>query len=401
MAIRSQRSNMRMSEFRNEFLGTSSGEIKMSDLVRESGTGNGSTRNAGNTNSSFAGRLANNKIPRYAVGMYVGNTTTPSTGSTPTYAKTFPKTSTANMAFSDYNGVSSSFPSSKWTLNAGSGELFGNSGGQTAAYISRNIDYSPTVKFSGPSFEEGFAIHSGYRAMFTTSYLHKDLNAVAGPGDVMFLICCSNSGANFTSAAFYPSKGTTGTFSYNAQCSNNWQNQTNNAYEFQDGNDRVTYAIARRCSGGETHASFYMYSSAANSSVYFGYIVGIIRTMQNSSTGSGVLNTNITHLGITNNTDFSYLLGSTYGYGEAAIIGDLSGYSNNNPSVSTNSAANHMMRCELSQTSNQYGPISAAAGCYDEGTDFVKGNPTTQRYLYARTGNKDNLQFILKVNTHN
>ena len=61
MAIRSQRSNMRMSEFRNEFLGTSSGEIKMSDLVRESGTGNGSTRNAGNTNSSFAGRLANNK----------------------------------------------------------------------------------------------------------------------------------------------------------------------------------------------------------------------------------------------------------------------------------------------------------------------------------------------------
>ena len=396
MAIKQRRLNMAMSDFRNEFLGTS-GEVKMSDLVRESVSFNGGTRNAGNTNSSFAGRLSNNKISASAVGVYIGNSSVPAAGTAPTYAATNPKTSTSNMAFSDYNGVSGSFPSSKWSLNAASGEMFGNSGSQTAAYISRNIDYSPTVKNSGYNFNNGFAQQAGYKAMNTTSYLHKDLCSVARPGDVMFAIFCSNSGANFTSAAFYPSNGTTGTFSSAAQCSNNWQGQSNNAKEFTDGNDRVTYAVAKRCTGGETHASFYMYSTAANSTVYFGYYVGIIRCR---GVGSG-LNTSISHLGIGTNTDFSIQLGSTYGYGEACIIGDLGGYSTNNPAVSTSSSSNHMMRCELSQSSNQYGPLSAAAGMYEEGVDVLKGTPTSTRYLFCRTGTTDNLQFVLKVNTWN
>ncbi len=400
MAVRTQRSNMSMGEFRNEFLGTSSGEIKMSDLVRESldPTGGGGTRNPGNTNSSFAGRLSNNKLPNHAVGVYIGNTTAPSAGTTPTYAATFPKTSLSNMAFSDYNGVSSSFPSSKWTLDAVSGEVFGNSGSQSAAYISRNIDYSPTVKFSGPSFEEGFAMISGYRQMNTTTYLHQELGAVATPGDVMFLICCSNSGANFTSSAFFPSKGTTGTFSSTAQCSNLWKGQSNNAFEFSDGNDRVTYAIAKRCSGGETHSSFYMYSSAANSGVYFGYITGIIRTQTTGGTGQ---NTYIQNHAVSNNTEFSYNLGTLYGYNEATIIGDVGGYSNNNPNVSTNTASNHIMRCELSETSTNYGPLSAAAGTYEEGVDVLKGSPTTTRTIYSKSGNRDNLQFMMSVNTAN
>ena len=396
MAIKQRRLNMAMSDFRNEFLGTS-GEVKMSDLVRESVSFNGGTRNAGNTNSSFAGRLSNNKISASAVGVYIGNSSVPAAGTAPTYAATNPKTSTSNMAFSDYNGVSGSFPSSKWSLNAASGEMFGNSGSQTAAYISRNIDYSPTVKNSGYNFNNGFAQQAGYKAMNTTSYLHEDLCSVARPGDVMFAIFCSNSGANFTSAAFYPSNGTTGTFSSAAQCSNNWQGQSNNAYEFTDGNDRVTYAVAKRCTGGETHASFYMYSSAASSSVYFGYYVGIIRCR-----GVGIgTNTSISNLGIGTNTDFYIQMGSSYGYGEACIIGDLGGYSTNNPAVSTSSSSNHMMRCELSQSSNQYGPLSAAAGMYEEGVDVLKGTPTSTRYLFCRTGTTDNLQFVLKVNTWN
>ena len=401
MAIRTQRTNMAMSEFRNEFLGTSSGEIKMSDLLREvnaPGIGGGGTRNPGNTNSSFAGRLSTNKLPRHAVGVYVGNTTTPSAGTTPTYAATYPKTTLSNMSFSDYNGVSSSFPSSKWTLDAVSGEVFGNSGSQTAAYISRNIDYSPTVKFSGPSFEEGFGIISGYKQMNTTTYKHQELGTVATPGDVMFLICCSNSGANFTSANFFPSKGTSGTLSSTAQCSNAWMGQTNNAYEFSDGNDRVTYAIAKRCSGGETHSSFYMYSSSANSGVYFGYITGIIRTNTGGGTGT---NTMISNVGITNNTEFSYNLGTYYSYNEAAIMGDLGGYSTNNPNVSTNSASNHTMRCELSQSSTNYGPLSAAAGTYEEDVSTIKGTPATTRVMYSKTGSTDNLQFIIRVNTGN
>lgn len=397
MAIKQRRLNMAMSDFRNEFLGTS-GEVKMSDLVRESVSpaGGGGTRNAGNT-GSFAGRLSNNKLSASAVGVYIGNSSVPAAGTAPTYAATNPKTSTSNMAFSDYNGVSGSFPSSKWSLTAASGEMFGNSGSQTGAYISRNIDYSPTVKNSGYGFNNGFAQQAGYKAMNTTSYLHEDLCSVARPGDVMFAIFCSNSGANFTSAAFYPSNGTTGTFSSAAQCSNNWQGQSNNAYEFSDGNDRVTYAVAKRCTGGETHASFYMYSSAANSSVYFGYYVGIIRCRV---VGSG-LNTSISHLAIGKNADFNIQMGSSYGYGEACIIGDLGGYSTNNPAVSTSSSSNHMMRSELSQSSTQYGPLSAAAGMYEEGVDVAKGNPTTTRYLYCRTGTTDNLQFVLKVNIWN
>jgi hypothetical protein len=398
MAIKQRRLNMAMSDFRNEFLGTS-GEVKMSDLVRESvsSAGGGGTRNAGNTNSSFAGRLSNNKLSASAVGVYIGNSSVPAAGTAPTYAATNPKTSTSNMAFSDYNGVSGSFPSSKWSLTAASGEMFGNSGSQTGAYISRNIDYSPTVKNSGYDFNNGFAQQAGYKAMNETSYLHEDLCSVARPGDVMFAIFCSNSGANFTSAAFYPSNGTTGTFSSAAQCSNNWQGQSNNAYEFSDGNDRVTYAVAKRCTGGETHASFYMYSSAANSTVYFGYYVGIIRCR---GVGSG-LNTSISHLAIGTNADFYIQMGSSYGYGEACIIGDLSGYSTNNPAVSTSSSSNHMMRSELSVCSTQYGPLSAAAGMYEEGVDVAKGNPTTTRYLYCRTGTTDNLQFVLRVNTWN
>ena len=398
MAIKQRRLNMAMSDFRNEFLGTS-GEVKMSDLVRESvsSAGGGGTRNAGNTNSSFAGRLSNNKLSASAVGVYIGNSSVPAAGTAPTYAATNPKTSTSNMAFSDYNGVSGSFPSSKWSLTAASGEMFGNPGSQTGAYISRNIDYSPTVKNSGYDFNNGFAQQAGYKAMNETSYLHEDLCSVARPGDVMFAIFCSNSGANFTSAAFYPSNGTTGTFSSAAQCSNNWQGQSNNAYEFSDGNDRVTYAVAKRCTGGETHASFYMYSSAANSSVYFGYYVGIIRCR---GVGLG-LNTSISHVAIGTNTDFYIQMGSSYGYGEACIIGDLSGYSTNNPAVSTSSSSDHMMRSELSVSSTQYGPLSAAAGMYEEGVDVAKGNPTTTRYLYCRTGTTDNLQFVLRVNTWN
>lgn len=398
MAIKMRRRDMAMSEFRNEFLGTSSGEIKMSDLVRENvnPTGAGGTRNAGNTNSSFAGRLSNGKLSASAVGVYIGNSTTPSAGTAPTYAANNPKTTTSNMAFSDYNGVSGSFPSSKWSLDASSGEVFGNSGGQTAAYISRNIDYSATVKNSGYSFNNGFAQQAGYKAMNNATYLHKDLNSVARPGDVMFAVFCSNSGANFTSAAFYPSNGTSGSFNYSAaQCSNNWQGQTNNAKEFQDGNDRVTWAQAKRCTGGETHASFYMYSSAANSSVYFGYHVGIIRCR---GVGTGT-NTSLTHVGITNNTDFSIQLGSVYGYGEALIIGDLSGYSTNNPAVSTNSASSHMMRCELSNA--VYGPLSSAAGMYEENIDYLKGSPSAVRLLYCRTGTNDNLQYRIAVNTWN
>lgn len=396
MAIKQRRVDMAMSDFRNEFLGTSSGEIKMSDLVREGNKGSGGTRNGGNTNSSFAGRLSNNKISASAVGVYIANSSTPSAGSAPTYAATNPKESLSNMAFSDYNGVSGSFPSSKWSLNALSGEVFGNSGGQSAAYFSRNIDYSPTVKNSGYSFNNGFALQSGYKAMNTTAYAHEALGSVARPGDVMFAIFCSNSGANFTSAAFYPSNGTTGTFSSAAQCSNNWQNQSNNAFEFSDGNDRVTWAQAKRCTGGETHASFYMYSSAANSNVYFGWFVGIIRCR-----GFGTsTNTSITHVGISNNTDFSVQMGTFYGYGEACIIGDLSGYSTNNPGVSANASSSHMMRCELS-TSSGVGPLSAAAGMYEESVDALKGTPTTTRYLYSRTGSNDNLQFVLRVNTWN
>jgi len=398
MAIKQRRLNMAMSDFRNEFLGTS-GEVKMSDLVRESvnSAGGGGTRNAGNT-GSFAGRLSNNKLSASAVGVYIGNSSVPAAGTAPTYAATNPKTSTSNMAFSDYNGVSGSFPSSKWSLNAASGEMFGNSGSQTAAYISRNIDYSPTVKNSGYSFNNGFAQQAGYKAMNTTSYLHEDLCSVARPGDVMFAIFCSNSGANFTSAAFYPSNGTTGTFNYSAaQCSSNWMGQSNNAYEFSDGNDRVTYAVAKRCTGGETHASFFMYSSAANSSVYFGYYVGIIRCR---GVGSGT-NTTISNLGIGTNTDFYVQMGASYGYGEACIIGDLSGYSTNNPAVSTNSASDHMMRSELSQNLYEYGPLSAAAGMYEESVQVLKGLPTTTRYLYCRTGTSDNLNFSLKVNTWN
>ena len=63
----------------------------------------------------------------------------------------------------------------------------------------------------------------------------------------------------------------------------------------------------------------------------------------------------------------------------------------------------HMMRCELSAWSGtQYsGPISAAAGMYEESIDSLKGTPTTTRYLYSRTGSTDNLQFVLRVNTWN
>lgn len=396
MAIKERRVDMAMSDFRNEFLGTSSGEIKMSDLVRESTRGLGGTRNGGNT-GLFAGRLSNNKISASAVGIYVAGTSAPTIGTAPTYTATNPKESTSDMAFSDYNGVSGSFPSSKWSFNAHSGEVFGNSGGQTAAYISRNIDYSPTVKSSGYSFNNGFALKSGYKAMNTVTYTHEALGTVARPGDVMFAIFCSNSGANFTSAAFFPSNGTGATINGGAfQCSNNWQGQVNNAYEFQDGNDRVTWAQAKRCTGGETHASFYMYSSAANSSVYFGWFVGIIRCR---AVGTGT-NTSITHVGVTNNTDFYVQLGATYGYGEACIIGDLGGYSTNNPGVSTNSASAHMMRCELSSSSGT-GPLSAAAGMYEETVDALKGTPSATRFLYSRTGSTDNLQFVLRVNTWN
>lgn len=396
-----QRSDMAMSDFRNEFLGTSSGQIKMSDLVRSTGSLDG-TRNAGNQ-GSFAGRTSNSEISAAAVGVYVANTSAPAAGTTPTYTPTYPRTSTSNMAFSDYNGVSGSFPSSKWNLSSPWGEMFGNSGIQSTTssfYYSRNIDYSPTVKFSGESAEDGFGMTAGYKIMNTTSYLHQSLGTVANPGDVMFLMTCSNSGANFTSAAFYPSKGTSGTLSTSAaQCSNNWQNQTTNAYEFTDGNDRVTYCIAKRCLGGETHSSFYVYSSAANSGVYFGYFTGIVRT--NSTIGSGT-NTTLGSLAVTNNTEFSTTMGSVYGHGEVTIIGDLSGYSTNNPTVSVNSStSDHMLQAEFSSVTTQYGPLTAVAGMYEEAVDILKNTPNTTRTLKCRSGTTDNLQFSIRINTNN
>jgi hypothetical protein len=402
MAIKMQRSDMAMSDFRNEFLGTSSGEIKMSDLVRAiPNDASNSTRNAGNTGGDI--RMSNNALSPTCVGVYVANTSKPSAGTTPTYTPTYPKTSTADMAFSDYNGVSGSFPSSKWSLSSPWGEMFGNSGSQgssTSYYISRNIDYSNAVKFSGTNTEDGFGMCSGYKIMNTTAYQHQELGTVANPGDVMFLLTCSNSGANFTSAAFYPSKGTSGTLSTSAvQCSNLWQGQSNNAYEFQDGNDRVTYCIAKRCLGGETHSSFYVYSSAANSGVYFGWFTGIIRT--NTTTGSGE-NTYLSHMGVTNNTEFSLQMGTVYGHGEALIIGDLGGYSTNNPAITTNtSTSDHIMQSEFSISSTNYGPLSASAGLYEESVDLVKGSPTAVRTLKCRTGTTDNLQFQLRVNTNN
>ena len=165
MAISQRRQNIKMSDFRSEFKGTSSGSISMSELVREDAGANlndvGGTRNAGNLNSSFASRLSNGQLPPHAVGIGHDLGSVPSAGTTPSYFAANPKTSTSYMAFSDYLGVSGSFPASKWGLAGYTGEAFSNSGSATGGYIARNIDYSNTVKLPGGQFntEDGFNIH--------------------------------------------------------------------------------------------------------------------------------------------------------------------------------------------------------------------------------------------------
>jgi len=406
MAITQRRQNISMSDFRSEFKGTSSGSISMSELVREDeGSGVGGTRNAGETNSSFASRLSNGQLPPHAVGIGHDLAGLPSTGTTPTYFTANPKTSTSNMAFSDYLGVSGSYPASKWGLAGYTGESFSNSGSATAGYIPRNLDYSNTVKIPGGQFntEDGFNIHGGFYAHNYNGYRHIPLNTICAPMDMMFVIAISNSGANVLSSGvdLRASNGTTGTFTTAYKNSNNWTPNGSDFYEFQDGNDRNVFARAISCNGGETHASIKFYTPYSSSATH-AYMVGVIRGGGNNSlTGPTAQRVNFSHIAASNNQEKSTSMGTVFGYGELVIMVAMSGYTTNNPNTNYNSNSSHMIKGELSNSSG-LGPFAFTTGIYEEGisTDLKGGTfPTNPKLLYITSNPTDGLIFVARFNT--